>query len=249
VYDALQGADPRDPSTREAQPRDVLTGLRDGVRGLRLAFAETVFWDDADTEVMQAVRQSGEVLAGLGAQVESVAFPEAAEALALNPGGLVIAAEAYAIHQERLEAHVDEYDPIVGSRMMQGKAISAVQYLNMTRAWDRLRQRVQQSLRTVDALLVPSTMIPARPVAEVDASMQSYADCNLKYLRNTSIGNILGLCGLSVPCGFTRKGLPIGLMIYGKPFHEDTILRIGYAFEQATQWHNRTPNLAWIPSA
>jgi aspartyl-tRNA(Asn)/glutamyl-tRNA(Gln) amidotransferase subunit A len=68
-------------------------------------------------------------------------------------------------------------------------------------------------------------------------------------LRNTSIGNILGLCGLSVPCGFTREGLPIGLMIYGKPFHEDTILRIGYAFEQATEWHSRTPNLAWIASA
>jgi aspartyl-tRNA(Asn)/glutamyl-tRNA(Gln) amidotransferase subunit A len=168
--------------------------------------------------------------------------------LALNPGGLVIAAEAYTIHQERLEAHFDEYDPIIGTRMIQGKAISAVQYLNMTRAWDRLRQRVQQSLRTVDALLVPATMIPACPVAEVDASMESYVDCNLKYLRNTSIGNILGLCGLSVPCGFTRQGLPIGLMIYGKPFHEDTILRIGYAFEQATEWHNRTPNLAWIAS-
>jgi aspartyl-tRNA(Asn)/glutamyl-tRNA(Gln) amidotransferase subunit A len=249
VYDALQGADPRDPSTRDAQPRDVLTGLCDGVRGLRLAFAETVFWDDADPEVAQAVRQSGEVLAGLGAQVESLEFPEAAEALALNPGGLVIAAEAYTIHQERLETHFDAYDPIIGSRMIQGKEISAVQYLNTTRAWDRLRQRVQQSLRTVDALLVPATMIPARPLAEVDASMESYVDCNLKYLRNTSIGNILGLCGLSVPCGFTREGLPIGLMIYGKPFHEDTILRIGYAFEQATEWHNRIPNLAWIASA
>ncbi|MDH3598816.1 MAG: amidase [Candidatus Tectomicrobia bacterium] len=249
VYDALQGVDARDPSTRDAQPRDVLTGLRDGVRGLRLAFAETVFWDDADAEVVQAVRQSGEVLAGLGAQVESVEFPEAAEALALNPGGLVIAAEAYTIHQERLEAHFDAYDPIIGSRMIQGKEISAVQYLNTTRAWDRLRQRVQHSLRTVDALLAPATMIPARPVAEVDASIESYVDCNLKYLRNTSIGNILGLCGLSVPCGFTREGLPIGLMIYGKPFHEDMILRIGYAFEQAAEWRNRTPNLAWISSA
>jgi aspartyl-tRNA(Asn)/glutamyl-tRNA(Gln) amidotransferase subunit A len=75
--------------------------------------------------------------------------------------------------------------------------------------------------------------------------MEVYTERNLRYLRNTSIGNILNLCGLSVPCGFTSQGLPIGLMIYGKPFHEDMVLRIGYAFEQATDWHKRVPDLSW----
>ena len=128
VYDALQGADPRDPSTREAQPRDVLSGLRDGVQGLRLAFAETVFWDGADPEVVQLVRRTGEVFADLGAHIEQIEFPEAADALALNPRGLVIAAEAYAIHQARIEAQLDQFDPIVGDRISQGKAISAADY-------------------------------------------------------------------------------------------------------------------------
>ena len=64
------------------------------------------------------------------------------------------------------------------------------------------------------------------------------------YLRNTSIGNILNLCGLSVPCGFTKKGLPIGLMIYAKPFQEEMAFRVGHAFQQATEWHLQTPNLA-----
>jgi aspartyl-tRNA(Asn)/glutamyl-tRNA(Gln) amidotransferase subunit A len=59
------------------------------------------------------------------------------------------------------------------------------------------------------------------------------------------IGNVLNLCALSVPCGFTSQGLPIRLMIYGRPFQEDIILRIGYAFEQATDWHRRTPDLSW----
>ena len=76
--------------------------------------------------------------------------------------------------------------------------------------------------------------------------METYNTRNLHYLRNTAIGNVLNLCGLSLPCGFTSQGLPIGLMIYGKPCHEDVILRVGYAFEQATEWHNRTPDLAWV---
>jgi aspartyl-tRNA(Asn)/glutamyl-tRNA(Gln) amidotransferase subunit A len=160
----------------------------------------------------------------------------------------VVAAEAYTIHQARLEARFEQYDPIVRQRLMQGKDVSAAEYLNTTRAWIPLRAKVLATLRQVDALLVPTTAIPALPVAEIDASMDTYSTRNLQYLRNTVIGNVLNLCGLSVPCGFTRQGLPIGLMIYGKPWHEDMVLRVGYAFEQATDWHRRTPYLAWVRS-
>jgi aspartyl-tRNA(Asn)/glutamyl-tRNA(Gln) amidotransferase subunit A len=246
VYQALQGPDVQDPSTQGAAPQDVLTGLRDGVRGLRLAFAETVFWDQADAEVVRAVRACGDVLANLGAQVDSVAFLEAAEAQEINPRGLVVAAEAYTIHQARLEEHFEGYDPIVRQRLIQGKDVSATEYLSTTRAWAQLRAKVLQALRHVDALLVPTTMLPALPVADLDASLEAYNTRNLQYLRNTVIGNVLNLCGLSVPCGFTSQGLPIGLMIYGKPASEDVILRVGYAFEQATDWHHRQPDLAWV---
>jgi aspartyl-tRNA(Asn)/glutamyl-tRNA(Gln) amidotransferase subunit A len=245
VYQCIHGPEPRDPSTQHAEFHDVMATLRHGVRGLRLAFAETVFWDDADAEVTQAVRQCGDVFADLGAQVESIAFAEAADALAFR---LILTAEAYTIHRERLEAHADQYDPIVGSRMLQGKDICAADYLQTTQAWDRLRWQVGQTLLDVDALLVPTTMIPAKPTAAVDADMDAYMHHNLGYLRNTSIGNILGLCGLSVPCGFTSEGLPIGLMIYGKPRHEAILLRIGYAFEQATSWHLEVPDTSWMAS-
>ena len=245
VYQCIHGPEPRDPSTQHAEFHDVMATLRHGVRGLRLAFAETVFWDDADAEITQAVRQCGDVFADLGAQVESIAFAEAADALALR---LILTAEAYTIHRERLEAHADQYDPIVGSRMLQGKDIRATDYLQTAQARDRLRQQVGQTLLDVDALLVPTTMIPAKPTAAVDADMDAYMHHNLGYLRNTSIGNILGLCGLSVPCGFTSEGLPVGLMIYGKPRHEAMLLRIGYAFEQATSWHLKVPDTSWMDS-
>ena len=112
--------------------------------------------------------------------------------------------------------------------------------------WTALRAKVQHTLRDIDALLVPTTMLPALPVETVDASLEVYAEHNLQYLRNTTIGNVLNLCGLSMPCGFTSQGLPIGLTIYDKPFQEDLVLRSGYTFEQASDWHRRTPELSWV---
>ena len=84
------------------------------------------------------------------------------------------------------------------------------------------------------------------PVADALKSTESYAERNLQALRNTSIGNILALCGLSVPCGFTARGLPVGLMIYGKPFDEDRVLRIGHAYQESTDWRGRHPSLDWL---
>ncbi len=115
----------------------------------------------------------------------------------------------------------------------------------MTRRWSALRREVDSSLEGIDALLVPATMIPALPTEPIAASLESYNQRNREYLRNTAIGNILDLCGLSIPCGFTRKGLPIGLLIYGRAFAEGTVLRVGQAYEQATRWHERTPDLSW----
>ena len=246
VYQALQGPDPNDETTWGRPPQNVLAGLRDGVAGLRLAFGETVFWEDADPEVAKAVRECGHVFETLGASVRSIALPEAEEARRLNPRGLIIAAEAYTLNQKWVENHYDQLDPVVAERILLGKAIRAPEYLQNLRAWTDLRARVTHALRDIDALLVPATILPARPFTELDADRDVYTTHNLAYLRNTTIGNILNLCGVAVPCGYTCQGLPVGLMIYGKAFHEEMILRVGHAFQQATDWHRRTPDLAWI---
>ena len=177
--------------------------------------------------------------------MHSFDFPAAADAVALNPGGLVIAAEAYAVNRRFIDEHYDELDPIVASRMIKGRDIAAVDYLQTTRDWKRLRLEAVRQLMDVDALLCPTTPIPACTLAEVNDDMEVYSHMNLMYLRNTAIGNILDLCGLSVPCGLTGDGLPIGLMIYARPFHEDMVLRIGHAYQQATEWHLQQPDLSW----
>jgi aspartyl-tRNA(Asn)/glutamyl-tRNA(Gln) amidotransferase subunit A len=249
VYQVLQGVDFRDETTVGVAPHDVLGGLKAGVKNLRIAFGETLFFDDVDAEVAAAVREAGPVFRSLGAQVGSVAVPEAAEAWAEKPRPLLAAAEACAVNARFLDDHFDALDPVVAHRMIAGRTLPATDYFMLLRRNAALRERVKQTLRDVDALIVPTTMIPARPLADIDASRESYTDYNVRYLRNTSIGNILNLCAVSVPCGFTREGLPIGLMVYAKPFEEDVALRVAWAYEQATQWHARRPDLAWAREA
>jgi len=219
--------------------------LKAGVKGLRIVFAETIFFDDVDTEIVTAVRETGRVFRGLGAAVDSIAVPEVAEAMGEQRRAHMIAAEALAVNGRFIDADFDKLDPVVAHRMKSGRSLSATDYFSVLRQWAALRARVTRTLGDIDALLVPTTMIPPRPIATIDASLESYADHNLRYLRNTSLGNILALCSVVLPCGFTRDGLPIGLMIYAKSFDEKMALRVAWAYEQATEWHRRRPDLRW----
>jgi len=249
VYQSICGSDINDDTTLGLGPQDVLKNLKGGIKGKRLAFAETVFFDDIHPEVSTQVRACDNVFKQLGAEVSSIEFPEAAAAKQLNPGGVFIASEGYTLNKKWLEENFDQLDPVVAQRMIMGKDITAANYLENTLASKRLRAKVYNDLKDIDALLVPTTCVPAKPVAEVDADMETYLNHNAIYLRNTNIGNTLNLCGLSVPCGFTAEGLPIGLLIYGKPFQEEIILNIGYAYQQRTDWHRRRPDLSWLEDA
>jgi aspartyl-tRNA(Asn)/glutamyl-tRNA(Gln) amidotransferase subunit A len=245
VYQAMQGPDLRDETTRGVVPHDVLRGLRAGVRGLRLAFGETLFFDDLDPDVDKAVREAGTVLRGLGAHLESIAVPEAAEVFNAPKRALVTAAEACVVNARLVDDHRDALDPIVAARLLPGRTLLATDYVALLRQWAALRERVLHTLRDVDALLVPTAQIPARPLSGIDASLETYTEHNVRYLRNTSVGNMLNLCAVSLPCGFSGGGLPIGLMIYAKPWEEDVALRVAWAYEQATAWHRRRPDLGW----
>ena len=243
VYEAMQGPDPADATTRGQAPHDVTSGIGRGVAGLTFGVPRAVFWEDCDTEVEARTREAIAHLESLGARVIDVEFEQAESARRLNPRGLVIAAEAYAVNGRLLESSFDDLDPVVAFRVEKGRDVPAHEYLATVRAWEELRAHAVAALADIDALLCPTVMIPPVPVADAMASTEIYAERNLQTLRNTAIGNILGLCGLSVPCGFTSRGLPVGLMIYGKPFDEARVLRIGHAWQQSTDWHRRRPAL------
>ena len=245
VYHAMHGPDPRDETTLAHPVHDALARLHDGVAGLRIAFAEGLLFEDAHPEVEGAVRACGEVFERLGARVDHFDFPQARAAQQLNPRGLVIAAEAYAVNRRLVEEHFDDLDPIVAFRLAKGREIPAHEYLEIMRERVRLRVETRAALHDVDALLAPTVAIPPPRLEDADRDQHTYAESNLACLRNTALGNLLDLCALSVPCGFTAEGLPIGLMIYAKPFDEATVLRVGQAFQSTTDWHRRSPDLSF----
>jgi aspartyl-tRNA(Asn)/glutamyl-tRNA(Gln) amidotransferase subunit A len=244
VYSAMQGADPGDRSTIGQIPHDVAGSLGAGVAGLRLAFIETMFFDGVDPAVAAAVRAAGEVLAGLGADVSSIEAPEIDEVMGTPEApsrSRTVAAEGCVVNRRFLHESFDELDPVVAHRMLPGFDLGAVDFLEAFDAWRRLRQSFEAHTTGIDAFIVPTTMLPAHSVAEVDASPETYARFNGDYLRNTSIGNRLEWCGLSVPCGFTDDGLPIGLMVHAPGMHEQVVLQVGHAYQQATDWHHHRP--------
>ena len=245
VFAALQGRDFADETTEGVAPLDVLGPLARGAAGLRLAFCETAFFDDVDAAVASAVRATGAVFEKLGAHVSRIQAPEISEAIGFGRRDLFVAAEACHYNGRFLDEHFDALDPIISHRMIGGRKMAAVDYFALLRKWAELRRSLLETLRDVDALLVPTCQVPARPLSVIDASKESYAAYNLKYLRNTAVGNVLNLCGTSVTCGFDAGGLPIGLMVYAKPFAEDIALRVAHAYERATDWHTRHPKLDW----
>ena len=244
VYQAMQGPDTDDDSTLRVSPDDVLGDLKKGVAGLNIAVGETAFFDGVDAEVDDAVRAAAEVCRSLGANVAGLEMPEVAEAQALSHEPAHYAVEGYAFNRAIVDGHDGPLDAAL-AWMADGRDIPAVEYFLARRRLADLRRRFAARLEGVDAFLVPTTALPARPVAEVDADRDSFFRYSGIYLRNTSLGNLLGLCAVSVPCGFSADGLPIGLMVYAKPFDEAVALRVAYAYEQATEWRTRRPELSW----
>ena len=245
AYNALQGEDFNDETTIGVPLHDPLASLNKGAAGLRVAFCETLFFDEVDPEVEKAVRASADVFASLGAQVGRVEVPEIREAFNYGQRARMVAAEGCAVNGRLLDDHFDQLDPVVAHRMIAGRELSAVDYFQLVRKWEVLRRSVKETLRDVDILLAPTCQVPPLPLDVIDASNDAYADYNWKYLRNTSLGNILNLCATSVTCGFNGEGLPIGLMLYAKPFAEDVTLRAAHAYEGAAGFAERHPDLSW----
>ena len=242
LYQALAGPYADDATTSDQPLDDVVASLYDDVAGMRVCVPREYFWEDVDPEVEAAVRASVQVFAELGVYVDEIAIEELDDATALRARGSLTPVEAYLNFGRELEADGGAFDPAIRSRIMPGKDMPAIDFVDIRRRRDRLRERFADSTRDIDALLTPTVPLVAPAVDEV-AEPDSFAATNLLMLRNTAVVNLLGSCALSLPCGFTRGGLPIGLQLIAPAFGEKQVLRLGQAYEQATDWHRRHPDL------
>ncbi|MGH8851822.1 MAG: amidase [Casimicrobiaceae bacterium] len=235
----MAGPDPRDAATLAAPPLDftaVLAGAPDA-RGMRItALAPDQLPPDTMPDVAHAQRQAIAVLRDLGALVEEARVPVDFEDLMVR-NGRIIAAEAWALHRAYIEDPNLHIDPWVRKRTVGGKAISAADYIDELAQRKRAAAAFAEWMRGRDALLTPTLPITATPVAEVDEVATPLATF-------TRVANYLGICGLSLPAGLSAEGLPVAVQLLGAPFDEPALVRAGRAFQQATGWHLRRPDLS-----
>jgi Asp-tRNA(Asn)/Glu-tRNA(Gln) amidotransferase A subunit family amidase len=149
------------------------------------------------------------------------------------------AAESYAVHVESISRGPELYQPETLRRLRTGENVSAAEYIQRRRELDESRRSIRQVFADVDMLVTPTTPMPAPAIADLKANPDALRPAELKLLRNTRPFNVWGLPAISLPCGFTEPGLPIGLQIAGPHWREDLVLRVAHAYEQATAWHKR----------
>jgi aspartyl-tRNA(Asn)/glutamyl-tRNA(Gln) amidotransferase subunit A len=240
AFQLLAGPDPADPQTWNQPPLQATDDLDEEIAGLRVCFPREFFWEEVDEEVEAAVRASAQTFADLHAHVDEISLEILDDLADLRAGVNLTAVETYLHYRDYLENYPDRFDPIVVPRMMAGKEIKAVDFLRQQIAWADLRRRALRALESVDFLITPTTPFAAPLVDDAEAN---YAQVNNLCLRNTSAVNLLGLCAISLPCGLTREGLPIGLQLIGRPFDEARLLRLAYAYEQATGCTQQNPDM------
>lgn len=239
ILGIIAGYDPADPYSANVPVGDYLAGLADGVRGWRIALASDEFFARADGEVWEAVREAARVFEGLGAQVNEVELPGAREAARAN--GLMTPSDAAAFHWENLSSRPEDFGADVLQRLKTGAAYTSTEYILARRTQTLMRRQFEKFFEGYDILLSPATPVAAPPIEGPDAVEQARL-----LTRFTAPFNLTGLPALSLPCGFTQTGLPVGLQIVSRPWAEDAVLRSAYAFEQATDWHLRKPETAEI---
>ncbi len=232
LLQALVGHDPADPASSAAPVDDYLASLRTGIRGLRVGVPRAYFFEGVNPEMARAFEATLGVLRSLGASVEDVAIPSIHDSMAFMA---IMLAEAFAYHERDLRERPDLYGEVLREKLLAGGLITGAEYAQAQRLRARLCEDMAAALTRVDVLATPTTPGPAPAFATV-------LDPDFAFARsNMGPFNMAGLPALAVPCGFTEAGLPLSLQIAGRAFDEATVLRVGHAYEQATDWHRRRP--------
>ena len=236
LLQVLAGYDEDDPASANVPVDDYLTHIDEGVQGWRIALAVGDYIAASDPEVLAAVHAAVEVFRRLGAQVEEVELPWLRDAALANT--VMTQADGAAYHRERLQEHPDWFGADIRQRLEMGAAYTSSEYSLARRKQAEVRRRGELFFQNYDALLLPSTPISAPHIEGNDALEQAR-----RLTRFTAPFNSSGLPALSMPCGFSSTGMPIGLQIVGAHWAEGKILRAAQAYESAeaikAYWHER----------
>jgi aspartyl-tRNA(Asn)/glutamyl-tRNA(Gln) amidotransferase subunit A len=226
--------DPLDPASVKMLTGEYLGHLADSVKGRKVALGVGEFIETSDPEVLNTVREAAKVFESLGCKVEELDVSWLQEAALANK--LMTQSDGATVHRDRLKEHPELFGDDIRRRLEDGANTSLTDYILARRTQAEVKKKFEQFFESYDFLLSPTTPIPAPTIEGHDAVEQAG-----RLTRFTAPFNLAGLPALSLPCGFTKDGLPIGLQIVSRAWGEFKVLNAAYAFEGATQWHKRRP--------
>jgi aspartyl-tRNA(Asn)/glutamyl-tRNA(Gln) amidotransferase subunit A len=239
----MAGADPKDPTATAEPVPDYMAATRESITGLTIGVPSAFYVDDLDPEVARILDETMAVLKREGADIVQVELPDQRQLTAACQ--LVLAVEASAFHKRWLIERPQDYGPQVLMRLQNGLAIPGVSYLEAMRWRGPALAAFLAAVAGVDAVIAPVAPVAAPTLAESDVGNSPDAESVIQRLtRFTRPINYLGLPSLAIPSGFTKNGLPVGMQLIGRSFDEAMLLRIGAAFQRATDFHERVPEPA-----
>jgi aspartyl-tRNA(Asn)/glutamyl-tRNA(Gln) amidotransferase subunit A len=237
LLDAIAAYDSWDPNSSTVQSGGYAQALADKAEKLRLGILDEFFLDDLDPQVAAAFDEAIQTARSIASEIKSVSIP-------VDTDRTVHVYEAYEYHAKYLPGSADKYQPETLRRIMAGETVTAQDHQVKKAALLELRRNAVRIFDDVDLILTPTVPVLPPVIADLQEHPEQLRPAEIVMLRNTRPFNVLGLPSISIPSGFSKSGLPIGLQITG-PAHEDAVvLRFAHAFQQATDWHQRKPQVS-----
>ena len=238
MLQVIAGYDPADTASVSMTIPNYAASLRAAPAAMRLGIAREFFFEGLDPEIERAMNQALPVLQKLTASIKDVRISASTQEQLRSTVRL---AEAYTYHAKMMAATPELYQPETLARLKPGAEVDTVTYIQAQRQLAYTRRTIGEIFQSIDALITPTSPIMPPAIAEFPADRNGTPDFVTLNIRNTSPFDVYGWPTISVPCGFSASGLPIGLQISGALGQDAIVLQLAHAYEQATEWHSRRP--------
>lgn len=242
MLSAIAGYDPLDPGSVRHSVSDYQTELHKRIKGTIIGVPRNYFFERVDSEVRKVVQRALDDLERLGALIEEIQLPDFAQTV--DPSTLIAFAEATQFHQQAgfFPAHESEYGADVQERLGKGLDVKATGYITALDLRSTIAKEMDAVFENVAVIVAPATSIPAPRIGEEEITIEGSTETvRSALIRLNRPANFTGHPAVSIPCGFTKSGLPVGLQLIGRKWGEADLLQVAYAYEQATTWHNLFP--------
>lgn len=234
MLQAIAGYDANEITSYDQPVENYVAATNVGISSLRIGVPRDFFYAGLDPEIKEATEQALAALEKLGAAIREIKME-------VSSDRAVIRSEAYAYHSENVAKHPELYLPETLAKVRMGASIDTATYINARRQVEQLRREIPKLFAAVDVLVTPTTPVPPPKATDLPTKIEEIVAEDTLLLRNTRPFNLSGLPTISVPCGFTKTGMPIGLQISAAPWREAVVLQLAHAYQQATSWHLARP--------